>query len=836
MSAMLHVTFSLITAAPAPNSPPPTPTRPSALAFLPEGHLTPGQRSAFKEIVANVRGRTLCWPEKERHGGLHRAADRPMGGILVLPVSQRRVPIAVGFRRHLNRAATLGFPLDSRLRASALSSDAQCAVRTTLIFGDEVEARRDALIAANKADADRCRHISSTINTLMPTTVSRIAAQVNTCWMAALVDGLGIRDTSIVECFVYGFSIVGDVPDSGQWRSIEPRGTALEHSLSYSFFRTTAPMANRRLIERLSGHKWAGELQLEADTAVARKTYKEQSKGVVVGPYLTPEALHSAMCRLHPHLDPRQVYPRIMERFGVRQKGDIRAIDNGRSNGANAATRLYETITTPHFSFTAVAARATAVAAGSLGIPIPHMTVSLCDLAMAYRTIPTSQPWYTAVAFYNPIPTPPRPEIYWLPGHNFGLASAVVNFGRYPELVTISVRCQYAVDAEHYYDDIIIPDVVAAGESGLRVVREAILMLGPGVQRPTWRRIQAPELDPDKDKPAAAVNVVLGVVTNMTNVASSPGFVAYSVNASRKDSILAIFRTAFERGVLSPHEAASLRGKIMFTLSAAYGAIGRAATLPLLQRQYRDVSHSFLAGSELHHSYMFFSELFPILPRLEIPIVPDPTPPLLVYTDASFWRSRKRARRALEAGASECGAARAELRGALGAVVYDPIDESVRYAAADPPWDLLLSSWRTDRKTYIAELEALAAVAVYTTFPTLFLGRKVNHFIDNTVALSALVHGYAGKPDLAKITNVFYMQALGLRASVYFDYVASKANIADLPSRREFDKLKAELAGLDVRSTPSAALAVPDVSSWEQPLRSWSDRFAHLDRPAHLPV
>ena len=82
----------------------------------------------------------------------------------------------------------------------------------------------------------------------MPTTVSRIAAQVNTCWMAALVDGLGIRDTSIVECFVYGFSIVGDVPDSGQWRSIEPRGTALEHSLSYSFFRTTAPMANRRLM------------------------------------------------------------------------------------------------------------------------------------------------------------------------------------------------------------------------------------------------------------------------------------------------------------------------------------------------------------------------------------------------------------------------------------------------------------------------------------------------------------------------------------------------------------------------------------------------------------
>jgi len=31
--------------------------------------------------------------------------------------------------------------------------------------------------------------------------------------------------------------------------------------------------------------------------------------------------------------------------------------------------------------------------------------------------------------------------------------------------------------------------------------------------------------------------------------------------------------------------------------------------------------------------------------------------------------------------------------------------------------------------------------------------------------------------------NVFYLQMVALRASVYFDYVPSKANIADLPSR-----------------------------------------------------
>ena len=102
--------------------------------------------------------------------------------------------------------------------------------------------------------------------------------------------------------------------------------------------------------------------------------------------------------------------------------------------------------------------------------------------------------------------------------------------------------------------------------------------------------------------------------------------------------------------------------------------------------------------------------------------------------------------------------ARRQLHGALGAVLFDPIDRSVRYAYARPPWAILLSSWQEERKTYIAELETLAAVAAYSTYPQVFKSRKVNHFIDNTVALSALVNGYSGKPNLAKAVNTFHLQ------------------------------------------------------------------------------
>ena len=113
--------------------------------------------------------------------------------------------------------------------------------------------------------------------------------------------------------------------------------------------------------------------------------------------------------------------------------------------------------------------------------------------------------------------------------------------------------------------------------------------------------------------------------------------------------------------------------------------------------------------------------------------------------------------------------------------------------------------------------------------------RKVNHFIGNTVALSALVHGYSGKPDLAKSVNVFYLQMLASRASVFFEYVPSKANIADLPSRRLYAQLQHELRGLQAADAVPDTLVVPSVGVWSLPLSRWvRPRASARDVP--LPV
>ena len=97
------------------------------------------------------------------------------------------------------------------------------------------------------------------------------------------------------------------------------------------------------------------------------------------------------------------------------------------------------------------------------------------------------------------------------------------------------------------------------------------------------------------------------------------------------------------------------------------------------------------------------------------------------------------------------------------------------------------------------------------------------------MAFSALVHGYAKKPELAKSVNMFYLQMIALCARVFFEYVPSKANIADLPSREAFTELRSELRGLSVRGSAPDRLVVASVGSWNSPLETWLSR-GHRDK------
>jgi hypothetical protein len=88
------------------------------------------------------------------------------------------------------------------------------------------------------------------------------------------------------------------------------------------------------------------------------------------------------------------------------------------------------------------------------------------------------------------------------------------------------------------------------------------------------------------------------------------------------------------------------------------------------------------------------------------------------------------------------------------------------------------------KKTYIGQLEALAAAAVMYTLPEDWLaGRDGYMWIDNMGAKYSLQKGSARKEDSARIVDSFSKRVASLGFRPWIEYVPSAQNVADLPSR-----------------------------------------------------
>jgi hypothetical protein len=75
------------------------------------------------------------------------------------------------------------------------------------------------------------------------------------------------------------------------------------------------------------------------------------------------------------------------------------------------------------------------------------------------------------------------------------------------------------------------------------------------------------------------------------------------------------------------------------------------------------------------------------------------------------------------------------------------------------------------------------------------------------------------KLDLAHMINAFHLQIAALGAHVFYEFVPSKCNVADLPSWYEFELLE-EHGG---RRT---AMLFPPVSDWTGSLDLWFRRLS----------
>jgi len=79
--------------------------------------------------------------------------------------------------------------------------------------------------------------------------------------------------------------------------------------------------------------------------------------------------------------------------------------------------------------------------------------------------------------------------------------------------------------------------------------------------------------------------VYLGVVHDLSN--APRGRVYSRILKQRRDDLVSLCQSVLKKGVPHPGQAASLRGKLFFAASAAYGKVGRAVLQPISQRLER---------------------------------------------------------------------------------------------------------------------------------------------------------------------------------------------------------------------------------------------------------
>lgn len=302
----------------------------------------------------------------------------------------------------------------------------------------------------------------------------------------------------------------------------------------------------------------------------------------------------------------------------------------------------------------------------------------------------------------------------------------------------------------HDFTGIDLPDVALAGCQAFKDLSSALGL----------------DMKPSKEQLPAASQRVLGVVLSIADT-----HIEVAACPDRRCKVECALQSALDKNLLTPHDAQQLAGKMAFLTTTLFGAVGRAALLPLYAR-----GRTGRKGERQAHSWPAPSmvTLLVILrdarPR-EIPFVDSDSQRAVLYTDAFF---------VLGSSCFKVGA--------------DHIPKNwspQRTRASSNGWGFVLHtgcwfgfgtipnwfvSQFTTRKAYIYMLEVLA-VLIAVTFMRWRLPSFLTVYIDNQSGRCALQKGYGKDPKVNLIVSAFWAMMAYHRIHPHFQYVRSDQNI-----------------------------------------------------------
>jgi hypothetical protein len=698
-------------------------------------------------------------PMAKRTGSMHDVASKSH-----LFKDTRKVTEDKDKAKHMCEAQEVLFPSEYERAAYELPQAVLDALdfvveKCTMKGGNIVEWRREK--------AATLRQVAETLNPInemilglkrRPEAAERIPTKYHFALVAAMSDSMGWVDEKLAWRLYSGFDTAGDMEDSRVYRPIE---FLTEKEFSPRYEEVMDPIACAEWLDEMTRDicrngeraRLAGEKSEQWKTLVEidKATKKEMEKGLCSSRMSKQEVERRFGVG---GLPKPGLATRVIPRFGIEQGAGasrkIRVVDDCTKSKANSATNPKETIVLPTVESPAMMAAAVAEICETRKVRMQGLKIAWDDFYSAYRLIPARDARNSVIAYFSPEFGTVVFHQVW--GHSFGLVSAVINFNRVPEMYCNFMHRFFAVAIDHYVDDFFIVGLWKEGRSGQEALSTLCALTGS-------------PLAPEKRRLAGERNNGLGTHFDLSE--ARDGFISVRPLPERIDKVIDGLQRWRDVEGQTVHRKVveSLIGKLGFTLSAVSRKAGRGAMQPL-----------FLAASSQKTYVPWCDDLEGMLVFLKILLDKDRLPPrrfdvrpakargrhVVVYTDSS-------------------GA------GTLGLVLMDlrPREDGTfrrLYATAQiPAW--LLRMLGDDQSVYINQFELIAILVADLTFEKYIRDRSVYHFVDNTSAMSAVVNGYSGKPEMAKLANMICLASIRAQTCKFYEYVASQANVSDLPSR-----------------------------------------------------
>ena len=536
-------------------------------------------------------------------------------------------------------------------------------------------------------------------------------------WKEILLD-LGYPDADVVSELANGTELVGEVPTYGIFeKTFKPAETTVDSLCKEA-----------KSIKQKHYHSCRSSGDKEIDELVWKKTQEEVELGWASGPIDIANLPADAI---------------VSRRFGLRQLGKIRLIDDLSASNVNQTVQCAESPKPQSIDF--VAALLLTILKSSGGAQIQGRSF---DLKSAYKqlAIGESSLQFAFVAIFNPYKK--RAELYQLLAAPFGATRSVYSFLRISHAIWFTGVKALKIMWSVFFDDYVVFSQKLHVKSTEATVELLFRLLG-------WKFAEEGEKATCFGDDFSA----LGVRLNLEN--ANLGKVSFINTEKRITELTSAIEDIIRKGRMTVLESQKLRGRMQFADGQVFGRLGKLCMKAITQHAFKG------RGDKLEKPTVDALRRFVIFlnhaePR-SLELASDSV--WTIYTDACYEPQRTD---------WVCG---------LGGVLVNPLGEKVAFFSMELSTEQRRALGAEFKKTIIFEAELLAMVLAFSVWRSIIGSSSVICFVDNNSARDVAISG-CGRNCVASILVEFLLKLeMATNVTPWYTRVPTPSNIADDPSR-----------------------------------------------------